>query len=222
MNEQAAVLLGATGLTGNYLLQELLADDDFRAVRILVRNKLAINHPKLEQEIVDFNNLEDYRLKFGKGDVIFCCIGTTTKKVNGDHAAYKKIDFDIPYNAAMIGISNGFKKFLVISSAGANEHSRNFYLALKGEIENALKAFSFESMSIFRPGQLLGERKELRKGEKILQSATIFISHFLFGSFKKYHSIHGKEVAKAMVAQSKKRTPGFQILGYDEMKNLLH
>ncbi len=83
MNEQTAVVIGATGLTGSLLVKELLKDTAFKTIRILVRRPAKIIHPKLIQEIVNFNDIDDYTGKFGYGDVIFCCIGTTQKKSKG-------------------------------------------------------------------------------------------------------------------------------------------
>ena len=163
----------------------------------------------------------DLTQKFGNGDVIFCCIGTTTKKVNGDISAYEKVDVDIPVNAARIGIFKGFTKYLIVSSAGANAESKNFYLKLKGKVEYALKELNFKSIYIFRPGQLLGKRNEYRRGENFFQGITKFMSHFLFGSLTKYHSIKASDVAKAMVAASKKNEEGIFILEYPQIKKLI-
>jgi len=163
MIEQTAVIIGASGLIGSHLVEQMLKDDFFGIVRVLVRKQLQLSHKKLKQEIVDFTDVNDYTKKFGEGDIIFCCIGTTNKKVNGDNAAYEKIDFTIPFNSAKIGLDKNYKKFLIVSSVGANINSKNFYLNLKARIENALKEFSFESISIFRPGQLLGKRNENRR-----------------------------------------------------------
>jgi uncharacterized protein YbjT (DUF2867 family) len=220
MNEQTAVVIGATGLIGNMVVEELLNDDAFSIVRTLTRKPLTIIHPKLQQKIVNFNDMDDYKEKFGEGDIIFCCIGTTQKKVKGDKEAYKKVDYDIPVNAAQIGISRNFKKYLIVSSVGANEKSSNFYLQLKGKTENAIKEFTFRSISIFRPAQLLGKRKEYRPAEKILQPVTKFISLLLFGSLKKYRSINAKDVAKAMVKESKQNNPGVHYFEYTQMMQL--
>jgi uncharacterized protein YbjT (DUF2867 family) len=221
MNEHAAVIIGASGLIGSHLVEQILQDDDFGIVRILVRKRLPIIHPKLQQELVDFNDKYDYTQKFGEGDIIFCCIGTTQKKVKGDNTAYEKVDLDIAINAAKTGIEKGFKKFLIVSSVSANANSKNFYLKLKGKIENALKKFSFNSISIFRPGQLLGKRNEYRRGEALLQGITKFMSHFLFASLIKYHSIEAKYVAKALIEQSRQNNTGVHILEYKEMMNLI-
>ena len=221
MNERTAVILGASGLTGSYLVQEMLKDNYFDIVRLLVRELLPLQHQKLQQVIIDFDNLDDFKQKFGDGETIFCCVGTTIKKVKGDIAAYEKIDYNIPYNAAAIGVSKNYKKFLIVSSVGADVKSRNFYLKLKGKTEMALKKFPFDSISIFRPGQLLGNRIEYRRGEKLLQASTKFMSGFLFGSLNKYHSIEARDVAKAMIAAAKRNETGVHILEYNEIKKLI-
>jgi uncharacterized protein YbjT (DUF2867 family) len=221
MNEQAAVIIGASGLIGNELLEQMLQDDHFATVRVLVRKKLRLDHPKLQQEIVDFNSITDYTNKFGKGDSIFCCIGTTQKKVKGDKAEYEKIDHDIPVNAAQIGSASGFKNFLIVSSVGADPSSSNFYLQLKGKTENDIKRFAFESISFFRPSMLLGKRNESRPFENLLQGGISFISSFLFGSLIKYHSIKARDVAAAMIAESKQKKSGIHILDYKEMMKLI-
>ncbi len=221
MNELTAVVIGASGLIGNHLVDELLKDHAFGHVRVLVRNQLPVIHDKLQQAITDFNNVDDYREKFGNGNIIFSCIGTTQKKVKGNNTLYEKIDFDIPVNAAKIGVSKNYTKFLIVSSVGANENSSNFYLKLKGKTENAISKFEFETICFFRPSMLLGERKELRRGEKILQAGMKFISPLLFGKLKKYRAISAINVARAMVRESKQNDPGIHYFEYKEIINLL-
>jgi len=220
MNDLTAVIIGATGLTGNFVVEELLRNDDFKTVRILARRSVKIIHPKLQQEIVNFNNIDDYTKKFGEGDVIFCCIGTTQKKVKGDKELYKQIDYDIPINAASIGRAKGFKKFLIVSAIGANENSSNFYVSLKGKIENALKQFHFDSLDIFQPSILNGNRNETRIGEKIIQSLLDIVSFLFLGPLKKYHAIGADNVAKAMVYASKQIKNGVHYYSYQQMMEM--
>jgi uncharacterized protein YbjT (DUF2867 family) len=220
MNELTALVIGATGLTGNLVLQELLKDGNFKTVRVLARRKVNIIHPKLEQEIVNFNDMEDYTIKFGEGDIIFSCIGTTQKKVKGDKVLYEKIDYDIPVNAARIGISKNFKKFLIVSAIGANENSSNFYLQLKGKTENALKKFPFVSLGIFQPSLINGNRNENRTGETIAQTIMDLLSFLLLGPLKKYRAIGADNIAKAMVNESKKQNTGVHYYSYEEMMDL--
>ena len=222
MNELRAVLIGASGLTGNLLLEELLHDKQFSSVRVLGRSFLNIKHPKLHQEIVDFNNVESLDKKLGEGEIIFCCIGTTLKKVKGDKDLYTEIDSGIPLNVARIGLLKGFKKFLIISAVGANEKSSNFYLNLKGKTENALKQLSFESLSIFQPSVLNGNRKEVRTKERIFQTAMDLLSFMLLGPLEKYRAIGADNVAKAMAYDSKQKKKGIHYYTYSKIMDLAH
>lgn len=220
MNELTAVVLGATGLTGSLLLQELLKDKDYKTVRILVRRNVNVSHPKLEQEIVDFNDIDDYTKKFGEGDVIFSCIGTTQKNVKGDKALYEKIDLDIPVNAAKIGISKNYKKFLIVSAIGANENASNFYLRLKGRTEKTLKEIPYVSLSIFQPSLINGKRNENRTGEAIAQTVMDLLSFLLLGPLEKYRAIGANNIARAMVNESKQQRTGVNYYRYNEMMDL--
>ncbi len=114
-----ATLIGATGLIGNYLLEEILNDPFYDTVRILIRRPLDINHPKLEKKIVDFNDSDSLLVALSNSDVVFCSIGSTMKKVKGDKEAYRKIDFDIPVHLARFCKMTGCEKFILVSSLGA-------------------------------------------------------------------------------------------------------
>ena len=212
-----ATLIGATGLIGNYLLEELLKDDFYHTVRILIRRPLEFNHPKLEKKLVDFTDPESFRLALEGSDVVFCAIGTTQKKVNGDKAAYRKVDYDIPVNAARFCKITGCEKFILVSSVGANSKSNNFYLKLKGEVEDTVKAVGIKSLHIMRPSMLLGDRKEFRLGEKIGTPVMKAIS-FLLPS--RYKPVHGKDVASAMLSVSKSSLEGEKTYEFTEIKKL--
>lgn len=214
MKQQTAVVIGATGLTGSHLVQQLLADDAFNAVRILVRKPVALQHPKLRVELVDFNNYEEYKTKLGKGDCIFCCIGTTNSQVKGDEIAYRKIDFDIPVNAARFGKEAGFQQFAIITAATANSKSRIFYNRLKGEVEEVIATFQYQSFHIFRPSFIMGERTEQRLGEKIFRIIFQTIAKLLPAAWR---PIDAATIATAMINSTKKGRPGMNLYYYKEM-----
>lgn len=220
MQAKTAVLLGATGLIGNHLLHLLLTDDYFTGIRVLVRKPFAFMHPKLEVRITDFDDHDNFHSALGKGDAIFCCTGTTMEKVKGDKILYRRIDFDIPVHAAQWGIDNGFSQFLVVSAIGANEKSSNFYLHLKGSMEAAIHALPYASLHIFRPSLLLGDREEIRKGEKLAKSIMPVLSFMLAGSLKKYRAIEALDVARAMLAAAQSGKTGINVHEYTQMKML--
>ena len=215
-----ATLIGATGLVGNYLLEELLKDDFYHTVRILIRRPFLhqaqdFTHPKLEKKLVNFSDAESFRLALEGSDVLFCAIGTTQKKVKGDKAAYRKVDYAIPVQAARFGKMAGCENFVLVSSVGANSKSNNFYLKLKGEVEDAIKEVGIKSVHIMRPSVLLGDRKESRSGEKIAKG---IMKAFSFLIPLKYKPVHGRDVAKAMLTEAKKKEEGFFIFEYSGIK----
>jgi uncharacterized protein YbjT (DUF2867 family) len=214
MNGRTAVVLGATGLIGSSLLLQLLADDTFSTVRVLVRRPISIVHPKLEVCITDFSDYEAYRENLGTGDCIFSCIGTTNANVKGDKLLYRSIDFDIPVNAARFGKEAGFTQFLLVSAIGADGRSRIFYSRLKGEVEEMIAGYKFRSLHIFRPSFLLGRKQNERTGENILTNLFRIFS-FLIPS--KYKAINGSTVAKAMLKAAKEEKEGLHIYEYKEM-----
>lgn len=214
MNGQTAVVIGATGLVGSALVQQLLNDDAFDRVRILVRRAVDLQHPKLEICITDFSDYEQYRQQLGTGDCIFCCIGTTMAQVKGDKKLYRSIDFDIPVNAARFGKAAGFQQYLLVSAIGANSKSRIFYSRLKGEVEEVIATFGFNSFHVFRPSFLKGNRKEQRRGER-MGIALFSLFQLLIPS--NYKGIHVKDVAKAMVHSAKRGLTGLHVYYYRQM-----
>ena len=218
MSHKTTALIGSTGLIGSHLLKLLQNDDHFSEIRVLVRRPVAINHPKVKVLVIDFEDATAFRKGFAGCDAVFVSVGTTQKKVKGDKTAYRKVDYDIPVNAARFCAETGCKSFLLVSSVGADSHSRNFYLKLKGEVEDEINRQNIPSISIFRPSMLLGKRNESRPMETIAQLISKPMSA-LFPS--KYKPIKAGDVARAMIAASHQNETGFHIFHYREMMALL-
>jgi uncharacterized protein YbjT (DUF2867 family) len=118
------------------------------------------------------------------------------KKMKGDKDAYRKVDYDIAVNAAKLGKTGGCGKYVLVSAVGADSKSRNFYLRLKGEIEEAVEASGIGGVYILRPSLLMGNRKEFRLSEKL---ATWLMPLFAFMLPAKYRPVKASEVARAML-----------------------
>lgn len=217
METKIAAVLGASGLIGGEIVKELLTNQNYSEVRIITRRPLHQVHDKIKEMIIDFENLNELRHAMEGVQHVFCAVGTTQKKVKGDKQLYRKVDYNIPVDAAQIGFDMGITYFAVVSSIGADDQSSNFYLKLKGEMEKEVSQFAIPQIGIFRPSMLLGKREEFRLAEKI--SSYIFpIIAFLVPS--KYKPIQGKSVAKAMVLNAEKEK-GVQVLFYKEMQKLI-
>ena len=106
---KTAIILGASGLVGNEVLNQLIADTDFEKIKLFVRKPLSVKHSKLEQHVVNFDDAENFRnLIFA--DILFCCLGTTIKAA-GSQEKFKKADHDYPLAFAKIAKQNGVKKY---------------------------------------------------------------------------------------------------------------
>ena len=215
-------LIGATGLIGGKLLELLLKDPTIHTVRALVRKTIDSGNPRLQQFVINFSDPKAYEPYMAGTDAVFCAVGTTNSKVQGDKELYKKVDFDIPVFAAKSAARNGVHSFVLVSAVGANpENNQNFYLKLKGVTEEAVCKEMIPSVNIMRPSLLLGERKERRFGEKIAQVVMPAFSWALGGSASKYKAIDAGDVAKAMMAAANTGKKGIHFYEYDQMKELI-
>ncbi len=195
MDSKTAIIAGASGLIGRSLTQELLNNKDYGQVIVLVRKPLGIQHDKLKELTINFDELESMD-HFPKGDDIFCCLGTTQKKTpNSDD--YRKVDYVYCMELAKRALKEGADRFFLITALGAKKGSRNFYLNLKGELEHDISFLNYRTIYIFRPALLRGNRAENRPGEKFAQLFTRIIP--FIGPLKKYKPIHADKVVDAML-----------------------
>jgi uncharacterized protein YbjT (DUF2867 family) len=194
-----AIVIGATGLIGKHLTKLLLANSAYSTVKVFVRRPLNISNPKLEEHIVDFNEIEKWKSNIS-GDELFSAMGTTIRKAKSTTVQYK-VDVTYQYEFAKAASENGVKNYFLVSSAGANAKSKLFYLRIKGELEEKVKLLPFNKLRIFRPSLLLGERDEKRFGEKTAER-LLKIVVLIFPFLKNQRPIEGEKVARAMIVSA--------------------
>lgn len=198
---KTAIVIGASGLVGTEIVKQLSLDADYSLVKLFLRKEIPFAHSKLQQCIVDFNKL-DASSDLIKGDVVFCCMGTTIK-VAGSQDAFVRVDYTYVLDFAQFAKRNGIEKFIIVSSLGADKNSSNFYLKVKGDVETDLARLKFKNLIIVRPSMLLGNRKEFRLGELIGKKIMKGLAFLFVGKLKKYKAIEASTVAKAMLVLSK-------------------
>ncbi|MCU0348262.1 MAG: oxidoreductase [Saprospiraceae bacterium] len=208
-DSKTALVFGATGLIGGHVTQFLLLHPAYEKVVVFVRRPLALEHPKLVQQVVDFDKPESFK-HLVKGDDLFCCLGTTMAKA-GSKEAFYKVDFTYAFQAAQMGSINGVGQYLLVSSVGADPGSRFFYSKVKGELEAAVKTLGFWSLHIFQPSVLLGERNENRFGEQLAGKIGSIFDRLTGGLLTKYRPIEADVVAKAMVSAAQGVKPGVHV-----------
>lgn len=201
---KTALLLGASGLVGAELLQKLLKDERYNKITCLLRRPLqgslnAEYGDKLQPIVVEFDNLQDYEGYFAV-DHVYVCLGTTIKKAKSK-AAFRKVDFEYVHAAAQLARAQHAKGFVWISSVGADSKSGNFYLRVKGELEDSIFSMNgLDHAATVRPSLLLGDRQESRFGEQLGIMFGKCLSPLMMGPLAKYRPIEAATVAKQMIA----------------------
>ena len=197
MLRNKSMVVGSTGLVGKSVVNRLIEKDI--AVLALVRNHEVSNNSLLNYYKIDFDDLQFPDETFSDIKDIFICLGTTIKKA-GSKEAFQKVDVTYCYEIAKQAQARGVKNISIVTSLGSDSNSANFYLKSKGMLEDKITKIDFDSISIHRPGLLIGARNEIRLGEFIGQKIfPYFIDPFLLGSLRKYRSIKGDTLARAMV-----------------------
>ena len=209
-----AIVIGSSGMVGTQLINQLSLSNEFSQITSLVRRPTGITHPKLKEHIVDFERIEQYAHLI-QGDVLFSTLGTTLAKAKTKEAQYK-VDFHYQYQVARLASANEIPSYVLVSSTGANASSKNFYLRMKGELDDAVQQLSFKNITILRPGQLDGDRQEKRLGERI----GLLFMHSLnkLGLLTSYRPIQASIVAKAMLNGAK--LSGTNIVALDKVFDL--
>jgi uncharacterized protein YbjT (DUF2867 family) len=117
-----AILSGGTGLTGSFLVRQLLADSAITKVISVSRKSLNISNAKLSEVLVsDLAELPSIASRI-RGELYFCCLGTTIKTA-GSKGAFEKVDHAAIVAFANIAKAHGAKSFTLVSAMGAKASS---------------------------------------------------------------------------------------------------
>ena len=206
------LVLGSTGLVGNRLIQHL-SRNNLEAIA-LTRRKIKNLPNNINELIIDFNSsLKE--VSFPECDHLCVCMGTTIKNA-GSREGFKKVDLDYCVNIAIRAQKSGVSQISIISSIGANDQSRNFYLRIKGMLIKKILTMGFDTVNIYLPGLLIGKRNEKRFLESIGQKIAPIIDPLLVGKMKKYRSIKADSIAAHMI---RSKTKGVNYFYYEDIMN---
>jgi uncharacterized protein YbjT (DUF2867 family) len=214
-----ALLAGASGLAGGYALEALLGAPEIARVLAVSRRPLGREHPRLANRIVQqFERLEA-QLKGASCDVALCCLGTTRRRA-GSPQAFRAVDVDCVLSFARAAKAAGARRFVVISSVGADPESRNFYLRTKGEMEQQAAALGFESLDILQPSLLLGWRGEMRPLELAATALMPLLNPLLVGNYVPYRAISARVVGQALLGAIRSGRRGVQRYDWEGLRAL--
>ena len=213
-----ALLAGASGLTGGFTLDALLGAPEVTRVIAVTRRPLGREHPRLANRIVQFERLES-QLKGTACEVALCCLGTTLRKA-GSQQRFRAVDVDCVLTFARAAKAANARRFVVMSSVGADPNSRNFYLRTKGDMEEELEGVGFESLDILQPSMLIAWRAEMRPLELLASAFMPLVAPLLRGKYLHYRPIGARTVAAAMLGATRSGRRGLQRYTYEGIQAL--
>jgi uncharacterized protein YbjT (DUF2867 family) len=150
------ILFGATGMVGQGVLRECLADPKISHILSIVRTASGVQQGKLREiEHKDFTNFSPIEKELSGFDACFFCLGISVTGLTEE--AYRRITYDYTLAAAQIlSRLNPDMTFIYVSGEGtdATEKGRTMWARVKGETENALLRLPFKSAYMFRPGYI--------------------------------------------------------------------
>lgn len=201
-------IVGATGLVGQAILRLAVGREDLRLVAIGRREVPLPSGARMEAFVADPDKWGEV-LEAVRPDVLVCSLGTTWAKAGKDEDAFRAVDQRLVVDTARAAQAAGVKRMVTVSSVGADAHSRNFYLSVKGQADAELAKVGFDRLDILRPGLLVGERTSDRRiGERLGILASPVTNLLLHGQYRKYRSISARTVGGAALALSLRKTRG--------------
>ena len=210
---KTAIVIGASGLVGRAVVDQLAITDNIDEIITLTRKSFPHSSSKVFNQVVDFDNLDNYAPLFC-ADFLFSCLGTTVKQA-GSIEAQRKVDLDYQFEAAAFAANNGVSHYLLVSSTGADDQSNNPYLNMKGVLEQRIKHLPFKRISIFQPSLLLGDRTDFRLGEKI--GGWLMPVLYVIPWLRRFRPISGEQVAAKMVLSSQQFGSSLEFFRLDEI-----
>ena len=193
---KTAILIGATGATGKPLLQLLLNSANYAQVKVFVRRPTGITHAKLDEHIIDFDQLDQHQQEI-QGDDLFSALGTTLAIAGSQQAQYK-VDYTYQANFIALAAANKVQRLFLVSSPNANASSPFFYARMKAELDIFAAQQAFDVRVFFKPSIIESNREDKRFGEKAAAKTLHFSNQYL-GLFKKYKPITAEQLAQAII-----------------------
>lgn len=213
-----AIILGSSGLVGGLVLQNMLDSPSWDKIHVIVRKPLKMKHAKINELLVPdltqmTNDPQIQKLEEKKGaiDAAVVTLGVNEPfewsvqqlldvelGLTSIFAEFCHSRLDVKYISLLggVGTERGHKfseEELSTKLTWWNVYS--FFPIIKGNVEDAIIKSGIPYKSFFRPANF--ETDEYRFGIiDIMLQWTCTVLNFVLPS--EYHSIHVKDIAKAM------------------------
>ena len=174
-----AIIIGGTGATGKQLLNQLIRDKDCELVTSIGRRPVldGEKNDKLADIVVEsLFELSSTEKHWKDNDVFFNCIGTTRQRAGGAKE-FINIESGISNEAAKMAANAKIPHASLISAKGANHkiwatnwiHPLLYMKTIGQKEQTIISNFSFNSVSIFKPGMLIRLQGKQTRFEEFIE-----------------------------------------------------
>ncbi|ADI00716.1 NAD-dependent epimerase/dehydratase family protein [Salisediminibacterium selenitireducens] len=213
-----AVIAGASGMVGTRLVKALIEKQTYDEIHLISRRRTLFHrNPLITEHIVHFDELDRASYVFEEGDHVFVLLGTTMKQA-GSKANFVRVDYTYPLKLAELAKAGKAAQFLTVTAMGANRDSTFFYNRVKGRFEDELIKMKLPALHIFRPSLLIGERNDVRPGEKAAEVVARPLMKWMTGRLEKYRPVEGEQLADAMLTVAGLERTGFYLYESDDIQ----
>lgn len=215
-NLVSIVMLGASGAVGTATLNALLQLKNIQHITLLGRSPIStIKAAIVQQQKIDISDPSSYQNYIQGHTTAICTLGVgQPSKMSKEE--FIKIDKTAVLDFATECKKAGVKHFELLASVGVNPRSSSFYLRVKGELVEALKALNFERLSIFQPSMILTPTNRYGIGQAITLKVWPLLKPILLGGLRKYRGVPVHILGQAMAKNILKEGEGYETLQWDE------
>jgi uncharacterized protein YbjT (DUF2867 family) len=148
------ILFGASGMVGQGVLRECVADAGVEEVLVVSRTPMGSTPAKVREIVsADFFDWTGVEKEFAGFEACFFCLGVSA--VGMKEAEYRRTTYDLTLGVAeMLARVGSLKTFVYVSGQGTNAEGRQMWARVKGATENALIEMPFAQVFCFRPGYI--------------------------------------------------------------------
>lgn len=213
-------MIGASGAVGTCVVEELLTSANVEKLTLLGRRPSTVaTHEILHQHVVDVFNPASYAQHLPGHRTAICTLGVgQPSKVSLEE--YIRVDKTAVLDFAAACKAAGVARFLLLSSVGADSHSRSVYLRVKGELQDGLDALAFEQLSIFHPSMILTPTNRYGLTQAIVLKLWPLLSVALIGPLRRFRGIRISDLGKAIARRANVPGTGYEHLFWDEIVRL--
>ena len=219
-NQQSVVMLGASGAVGSETVSSFLELNNLQKLTLLGRRSIPhLNADYIHQYTIDISDTHTYHNYIRGHKTAICTLGIgEPSKVSKQE--FIKVDKTAVLDFAHICKKEGVQHFQLLSSVGISATSKSFYLRIKGELVEELKALNFERLSIFQPSMILTPTNRYGLSQAIVLKVWPVLEPLLVGGARKYRGVKVSTLGEAIAKNTYTMSEGYEVFQWDDFETL--